>query len=215
VQLSRNQLVGLNIPKRMLREVSELGIDNVAFKDSLPKLDLSVEQHRHRFESMMSGSHGHTVTASANGMVQGDAAGISSDAWRDPVMDRFYTSQCLWDEYMSQSANGYLQANSGRMVLLAGRNHVWRDAIPDRFERQSRNNGGKPLKAASVVPWHSPDTDPARLPRDADYIICMHGGGGIDQVAAAPWTNYKVAAAVSKQRDRLRTRERVFPAGFV
>jgi uncharacterized iron-regulated protein len=212
VQLSQNRLVGLNIPKWMLHEVGEHGIDNVPFKDSLPQLDLSVEQHRHRFESIM---HQHAVTVNANGLAQGDIAGISSEARRDPVMDRFYTSQCLWEEYMSQSANGYLQANSGRMVLLAGLNHVWRDAIPDRFERQSRNNGGKPLKAASVVPWHSPDIDPARLPRDADYIICMHGGDIGDKVAVAPWTNYKVAAAVSKQRARLRTRERVFPAGFV
>jgi uncharacterized iron-regulated protein len=215
VQLSKNRLVGLNIPKRMVREVAEYGIDNVAFKDALPQLDLSVEQHRHRFENMMGGMHQHTVPVSANGMDSSGVAGISSDAGPDPVMDRFYTSQCLWEEYMSQSANGYLQANAGRMVLLAGLNHVWRDAIPDRFERQSRKKGNKPMKAASVVPWHSPDTDPARLPRDADYIICMHGGGGVDHVAPVSWTNYKVAAAVSKQRARLRTQERVFPAGFV
>lgn len=90
------------------------------------------------------------------------------------------------------------------MVLMAGFNHVWRDAIPERFERQSSRRG-MPLKAVSIVPWRWTDPDPDQLPLYADYLVCMRGKGG----------GSEIAAAVQEQRSRLSSKERIFPAGFV
>jgi len=194
VQLNNTSLVGLNIPMAKVREVTRNGLDNVDFKSSLPELDLAVPLHRRRFEDMMQLPVDQVLERMRS----------PPDTTSNPKLDRMYASQCLWEEYMSQTANVYLQADAGRMVLLAGYNHVWRDAIPDRFERQSAQSG-RPRKAVSIVPWRWTDADPGKLPRFADYLVCMRGAGGGDEVAAS----------VSDQRARLRTQERVFPAGFV
>ncbi|CAK9108281.1 unnamed protein product [Durusdinium trenchii] len=48
----------------------------------------------------------------------------------------------------------YLTDVGGRLVVLAGTNHVWRDAIPERFERMTASRasaGDPPRKAVSVA----------------------------------------------------------------
>lgn len=194
VQLNKNQLVGLNIPMEKVRAVSKSGVSNVSFKDELPSLDLSKSRHRQRFEDMMR-LPVETVLDRMKG---------TPDFLPNPKLDRVYQSQCLWEEYMSETANRYLQANGGRMVVFAGFNHAWRDGIPDRFERQSLQSG-KALKAVTIVPWRWGSSKPEDLPRFADYILCMAGSGGGDELAAT----------VKEQRVRLSKKERVFPAGFL
>jgi len=194
VQLNKNRLVGLNIPFEKVRAVSRSGISNVSFKDELPRLDLSKSGHRQRFEDMMQLPVDRVLDRMKN----------PPHVLPNPRLDRFYESQCLWEEYMSETANRYLQANGGRMVLFAGFNHVWRDGIPDRFERQSLQRR-KALKAVAIVPWHWGSNKPEDLPRFADYILCMTGSGGGDMLAAK----------VREQRMRLSKEERVFPAGFL
>ena len=43
---------------------------------------------------------------------------------------------CMMALAMSE-ALAYINDVGGRLVALAGANHVWRDAIPERFERQA------------------------------------------------------------------------------
>jgi hypothetical protein len=43
---------------------------------------------------------------------------------------------CTMSLAMSE-ALAYINDVGGRLVALAGANHVWRDAIPERFERQA------------------------------------------------------------------------------
>ena len=38
---------------------------------------------------------------------------------------------------LALEALAYINDVGGRLVALAGANHVWRDAIPERFERQA------------------------------------------------------------------------------
>jgi uncharacterized iron-regulated protein len=194
LQLNRNQLVGLNIPMEKVRAVSKSGVSNVSFKDELPSLDLSKSRHRQRFEDMMQLPVDRVL----------DRMKSPPDVLPNPKLDRIYESQCLWEEYMSETANRYLQAHGGRMVVFAGFNHAWRDGIPDRFERQSLQSG-KALKSVTIVPWHWGSGKPEDLPRFADYILCMTGSGGGDELAAT----------VREQRERLKKKERVFPAGFL
>lgn len=194
VQLNKNQLVGLNIPMEKVRAVSKSGVSNVSFKDELPSLDLSKSKHRRRFEDMLKLPVDKVLDRMKN----------PPDVLPNPKLDRIYESQCLWEEYMGETANRYLQANGGRMVVFAGFNHVWRDGIPDRFERQSLQSG-KALKSVTIVPWHWGSSKPEDLPRFADYILCMTGSGGGDELAAT----------VREQRARLSKKERVFPAGFL
>ncbi|CAK9108283.1 unnamed protein product [Durusdinium trenchii] len=71
-------------------------------------------------------------------------------------LNKMYQAQVLWDEYMANTAAKYLTDVGGRLVVLAGTNHVWRDAIPERFERMTASRasaGDPPRKAVSVVTW--------------------------------------------------------------
>ncbi|CAK9108282.1 unnamed protein product [Durusdinium trenchii] len=69
-------------------------------------------------------------------------------------LNKMYQAQVLWDEYMANTAAKYLTDVGGRLVVLAGTNHVWRDAIPERFERMTASRasaGDPPRKAVSVA----------------------------------------------------------------
>ena len=55
-------------------------------------------------------------------------------------MNRLYETQCLWDEYMAESASIYLQDYpESTLVVLAGSGHVvGRTGIPNRIEKRMR-----------------------------------------------------------------------------
>jgi len=196
-QLNLTRLIGLNIPYEAVQMVARDGIQSVPtwLKELLPEMDLSQQRHRRRFEDMLRMPLEEAVARMSLPVNEGAAP--------QPKLDGAYAAQVLWDEYMADSAHQYLESNPGRLVVLAGSNHVWRDAIPDRFERRSATSI-KPRRAVSIIPWHG-NTDPALLPRDADYILCMHGPGGGDEIASA----------LAAQRQRLAGKSRVFPAGYV
>jgi len=168
--------------------VAHGGIESVPswLQELLPEMDLSQRQHRRRFEDTLRMQNAHRERAQPH-----------------PGLDHAYTAQVLWDEYMADSAHQYLSVNQGRLVLLAGTNHVWRDAIPDRFERRSASSAN-PQRAVSILPWHG-STEPAGLPRLADYILCMRGPGGGNEIAST----------ITAQRHRLAGKSRLFPAGYI
>jgi uncharacterized iron-regulated protein len=126
-------LVGLNVPRQVTTLVVRNGLDNLPreLRSLLPEIDLTVASHRSRFEetmNKMTGVHGP----------------MSSQ-----LLGRMYEAQCLWDEYMSDSAAKYLSRNPGisNLVLLAGAAHLEdRNGIPDRFERRT---GSRPF---TIVP---------------------------------------------------------------
>jgi len=196
-QLNLTRIVALNAPPEVIRTVSKGGLEALPtwLRSLLPKLDLSQRGHRRRFEDMLR----MPLEQAAARMQLPESEGGEPQ----PGLDRMYEAQVVWDEFMADSARRYLDANGGRMVLLAGTNHVWRDAIPDRFERQAAG-AGRPRRAVSIVPWHG-EREPSALPRGADYVLCMRGPGGGDELAAE----------LSAQRQRLEGRSRVFPAGYL
>ena len=53
-------------------------------------------------------------------------------------MDNFYEAQVVWDETMADNAARWVAAHapSRQLVILAGRAHCRRDAIPARIERR-------------------------------------------------------------------------------
>ncbi|CAK9089008.1 Peptidylprolyl isomerase [Durusdinium trenchii] len=96
----------------------------------------------------------------------------------------------------------YLTDVGGRLVVLAGTNHVWRDAIPERFERMTASRasaGDPPRKAVSVVPWRGEQLPPLGA---CDFLVPMEGPGGGEELAQD----------LLRQRERLRGQSRVFPA---
>lgn len=196
-QLNATRMIGLNVPFEVSLEVSKKGLKSLPdwLQPLLPEVDLSQMRHRRRFEDMMRMS----VEDAASRMSEP----LGSYSPR-PGLDKMYESQTLWDEYMADTARRYLSARGGRLVILAGVNHVWRDAIPDRVEAQSARSGGTPLRAASVAPWRGRPEDAAQL-TCADYLWMDAGPGG----------GQEAAAAMQEQRQRLLGKSRVFPAGYI
>mmetsp|Transcript_20440 Transcript_20440/g.32085 ORF Transcript_20440/g.32085 Transcript_20440/m.32085 type:complete len:378 (-) Transcript_20440:571-1704(-) len=155
-QLNGIRLVGLNAPGALVSLVGKSGIDGLPpqLKELLPEMDLNNKQHKDRFMNKMqslAALHGGGRT-----MSEGRLA-------------RMYEAQTLWDEYMAESVDRYLRGPgaSGRLVVLAGVNHVEaRDGIPDRVTRRA---GGGAAPAFTVVP------------QDVDW-----GADGLPAVAAPP-----------------------------
>lgn len=196
-QLNLNRVVGLNIPLEATLMVSKGGVASTPswLQSRLPDLDLSQPRHRRRFEDML--------RMPLEEAVQRMSSPIAD--WKaQEKLNSTYEAQVLWDEYMASTALNYVNDVGGRLVVLAGTNHVWRDAIPDRFERQSRGTASGKMKkrAVSVVPWRGKQLPPSGL---SDYVLCMDGAGG----------GSEIAAELKSQRDRLKGQSRVFPAGYI
>ncbi|CAK9088343.1 Cofac_haem_bdg domain-containing protein [Durusdinium trenchii] len=194
-QLNLNRIVGLNLPLEAVLVVSRGGLEAAPewLREQLPPLDLTQEKHRRRFEDMLR-------------MPLEDAVGRMSlplSNWSPKQeLNKMYQAQVLWDEYMANTAAKYLTDVGGRLVVLAGTNHVWRDAIPERFERMTASRasaGDPPRKAVSVVPWRGEQLPPLGA---CDFLVPMEGPGGGEELAQD----------LLRQRERLRGQSRVFPA---
>lgn len=117
---NRIKLVALNMDEALVRKINDEGIDNLSDdeKKLLPEIDLTDELHRKRVKAVFD-VHG-----------QGSMGDF----------DKFYMTQCLWDETMAESAANFLKSKEGKgkqLVVLAGKDHVrYGLGIPKRVYRR-------------------------------------------------------------------------------
>eukprot|EP01039_Chlorochromonas_danica_P011223 gene11223-12520_t len=153
--LHKIRLVGLNVPIQVAHLVSQQGLEGLPqeLRAILPKIDLTVTDHKIRFLKNLRKVHG-----------------INDPA----VVERYYETQTLWDEYMSESAALYLKANpEDTLVVVAGLGHIQgRLAIPDRIAKRHQT---RPFVIVpQAVSW-SKDTGLPMISaplsqRDADWV---------------------------------------------
>jgi len=146
----RLSLVALNARREVTREVARVGLDGLerSIERELPKLDLSQREHRASFERAMEGH-----------------PGLGGDK-----LDRYYAAQVVWDETMADQAARWLRAHAPirRLVILAGRAHCARTAIPDRIERRG---GGRVLSV--LLATEKPASDASA---EFDYALVVSPG---------------------------------------
>lgn len=122
------RLLGLNIPYPIAKYVGSVGIDNVdpKLKTMLPKVDVTDVKHKKQFLEAIGFNHG-------------------DDTMTTEAIDKMYSVQCLWEDYMSESAAIYLNnVPDSKLCVIAGVGHVrGRMGIPDRIAK--RTNGLHPF----------------------------------------------------------------------
>ncbi|OYT73752.1 MAG: hypothetical protein CFK49_03155 [Armatimonadetes bacterium JP3_11] len=107
----RLRLVGLNVPRAIVRQTARAGWQSVPETErmGIPDPDLSVEEHRKLFYALLGGGH-------PTGQQQND---------------NFYAAQVVWDTAMADAALRYLERTvpSPRLafVIIAGNGHVMYD----------------------------------------------------------------------------------------
>jgi uncharacterized iron-regulated protein len=114
------KVLGLNVPRDLVRKVAENGIKKVLPEDRkmLPQMDLTDQQHRAYIASIY------------NGHEKGQAKDF----------ENFYEAQCLWDEGMAETLSGLLKSSGGEgktVLVFAGSGHVvFGFGIPNRLYRR-------------------------------------------------------------------------------
>jgi uncharacterized iron-regulated protein len=114
----RLPLVALNAEEELTQHIARHGLDAVEGKlaKSLPSLDLYDIEHRRDFERAMQGHPGLTPAR----------------------LDNYYAAQVVWDETMAARAASWLSEHAPmrRLLVIAGRAHCQKHAIPARIERR-------------------------------------------------------------------------------
>ena len=116
----RLKVLGLNVPRDLVRRVGENGIKKLPSEDRkmLPAMDLTDRYHRAYIAS------------------------VYRDHRKDSAKDfeDFYEAQCLWDEGMAESLFEFLkspQAEGKTVLVFAGSGHVvFNFGIPNRLYRR-------------------------------------------------------------------------------
>lgn len=117
------RLLGLNIPYPMARYVGAVGLDNVdpKLKAMLPEVDVANVRHKKQFLQAIGFNHG-------------------DDTMTTEAIDKMYSVQCLWEDYMSETAAIYLNnVPNSKLCVIAGVGHVrGRMGIPDRIAKRTK-----------------------------------------------------------------------------
>ncbi|MEK7448720.1 MAG: ChaN family lipoprotein, partial [Planctomycetota bacterium] len=122
-----NRLIikGLNVSRGLKKKMTEVGWDNLT--DGEKKLiarDIDTSNQAHRE---------FVLKAFQNGMMK---MGVMPES----MMDKFYLSQCVWDETMAESvANYFKEVNnpSAQMIVIAGNGHIkYKFNIPERAAKR-------------------------------------------------------------------------------
>jgi uncharacterized iron-regulated protein len=123
-------LLALNARTELTRAVAQNGVEGLGqeLAAELPELELGSASHRALFDRMIEGHPGPRDDAD--------------------FQDRMYAAQVVWDETMATRAAAWLAARAPmrKLVILAGRAHCARSAIPERIERRG------PFRVLSVLP---------------------------------------------------------------
>lgn len=161
-------LLALNAPRELTRAIARGGIEGLSVEDraSLPELDLANAEHRRFFFEAM----GFGDSDDPHGGHGGGHGGMNPE--------HFYAAQVTWDETMAETAAGWLDRPSRKVVIIAGNGHCHRVAIPDRVQR--RRPGRRVL---SVVVQSGEDGMPEGM--TADWVITLPSLPDDDRPAAA------------------------------
>lgn len=159
-------LLALNAPRELTRAVAKDGLDKLPsnLAAELPELDLTSAAHRALFDRMM---EGHPTPASGA-----------------PDPDALYAAQVVWDETMAERAATWLagRAPARKLLILAGRAHCARPAIPSRVERRGR------FRAVAVLPQvvdgPAPDLGDAQRRLEPSAVAPPPQGGDLERQLA-------------------------------
>ncbi len=121
------QLLALNARRELTRSIARGGLDKLSpdLARELPELDMADERHRKAFDHLM----------------QGHPEGHGSP-------EHLYAAQVVWDETMADRAAAFLAGAqpARKLLIMAGRAHCSKPAVPARLERRTA------LRVASVLP---------------------------------------------------------------
>jgi Haem-binding uptake, Tiki superfamily, ChaN len=107
--------------------LDELGRKWPQLRSLLPvAIDTSNAEHRRHFMIAMGFDGSNHPAPLAH-----SAGGESSER-----INRWYESQCVWDEYFAESLANVVMSGENRVVALVGSGHVeTRSAVPDRIQK--------------------------------------------------------------------------------
>ena len=114
----RIPLVGLNVPREIVRQVARKGFDSLsdAQRGELSVVRCDVDT---KYRDLL-----------------GTVLGLKEKGGQ--VFGRFCEAQVLWDTAMAQNLLRSLEVNPNRLVVvLAGNFHAWKHGIPEQLERRS------------------------------------------------------------------------------
>jgi len=114
---SRIPLVGLNIPRQLVKQVARSGFDSLS-DEQRKDLPLTYCDVSPRYRQFMSRTlQGHPLEGTA--------------------FENFCEAQILWDASMAVNLENYLQEHPERtVVVLAGNGHAWKHGIPEQLLRR-------------------------------------------------------------------------------
>jgi uncharacterized iron-regulated protein len=145
------KIIALNVERSLVSKVARNGIKGLSAEDRtrMPDIDLSDKEHRAYIRRIYRQHHG------------GQADNF----------ERFYESQCLWDEGMAETLSDYLKSPEGQkktVLVLAGGGHiVYGFGIPKRFFRRTP----LPFRTVVLKPWSkAPDDQELSSPRTSSPI---------------------------------------------
>lgn len=153
-----NPLVGLNLERSIVRDVSRSGLDGLAdaTRRKLPDtIDTSDERQR-EFLRRVFGGHD---------------AGKSNMSF-----DQFVEAQATWDEFMARESYRYVTENDdvGSMVVVCGRGHARRFGVPSRIARRASDDESVvsllPFDRRAKSPMGQLSVEKLRERNVADYV---------------------------------------------
>ena len=141
-------MVGLNIPREIVRQVASKGFSSLSEKQrgKIKVLSCSIDEKYKKTLSQVLGQKGNKGSSE--------------------MFDHFCEAQVVWDTAMALRAVDYVKANPGKsLVILAGNFHAWKRGIPEQIGRVTE------MKVKSILP--SDDTSFFNYNvflEDADYV---------------------------------------------
>lgn len=150
-------VVGLNVPRTILRTVSMRGLD---------ALDEAARAEVGEVDTGLSPEHRYLV-----GRYFGETVAMLPPGW----FDRMYAAQCVWDVVMARSILAKLPEDA-TMVVVVGSGHVaYGLGIPLRLAAERRAAELPPLPVVTFCPVSAPVPVPGDEP--SGHPMGPHGGG--------------------------------------
>jgi uncharacterized iron-regulated protein len=166
-------LLALNTPRELTKKVVRQGLESLTpeEKKQMPDLVLDDKTHRAWFDETMEsigGAHGHGDKKGAKESNEGKED--DKPKAEMPSMDRIYTAQVMWDEFMADGAARWARSSpQGLLVLLAGNGHCHDSAIINRVKRRGVD---KAISLVPVVDIEGRVAEALAKPKN-DYIIVL------------------------------------------